>query len=333
MLARIAYQLYWIGRYVSRAEHTARMLDGVFAASVQARPTAPSRQALSWDAVMAVMGAESESDHPVAAGQAVRTLTLDPDSAASVTACVDRAREGARTVRDVVSTEMWEALNTLYLELDESDLGAALQTGPYSVYAFVRERCALFWGLAEQTMLRDPAFAFLSAGRHSEGAGMMLRMVRVTLFAGAVEQGASGGERAIALLQAVGGLEAFRRSVAAPAEAEPVARFLTFESSYPHSIAASIEALISDLGEADPGGRQAPPNLRLARLRAELEFHRGQSSGTGVWRDENAPDDEDTPDAISELLEHVQTELEVVDSEVESRYFSGEAPQRQVLFS
>jgi uncharacterized alpha-E superfamily protein len=331
MLARIAYQLYWIGRYVSRAEHTARMLDGVFAASVQARPTAPSRQALSWEAVMAVMGAESDGDHPVAAGQAVRTLTLDPDSAASVTACVDRAREGARTVRDVVSTEMWEALNTLYLELDESDLGAALQTGPYSVYAFVRERCALFWGLAEQTMLRDPAFAFLSAGRHSEGAGMMLRMLRVTLFAGAAE-GASGGERAIALLQAVGGLEAFRRSVAAPAEAEPVARFLTFESTYPHSITASIEALQSDLAEADPGGRSAPPILRLARLRAELEFHRGQR-GAGVWRDEGTPESEDTADAVSELLEHVQHELEVVDSEVESRYFSGEAPQRQVLFS
>ncbi|CAN5473989.1 alpha-E domain-containing protein [soil metagenome] len=330
MLARIAYQLYWIGRYVSRAEHTARMLDGVFAASIQARPTAPSRQALSWEAVMAVMGAES-GDHPVAAGQAVRTLTLDPDSPASVTACVDRAREGARTVRDVVSTEMWEALNTLYLELDESDLGAALQTGPYSVYAFVRERCALWWGLADQTMLRDPAFAFLSAGRHSEAAGMMMRMLRVTLFAGGTE-GASGGERAIALLQAVGGLEAFRRSVAAPAETEPVARFLTFESSYPHSIAASIEALQGDLGEADPGGRQAAPILRLARLRAELEFHRGQR-GADVWSDENAPHDEDTASAISDLLKHVQQELEVVDTEVENRYFSGEAPMRQVVYT
>ena len=66
---------------------------------------------------------------------AVRALTLDADSPASVTACVERAREGTKRVRDVVSREMWQSLNTLYLELDTSDLGSALRTGPYSVYA------------------------------------------------------------------------------------------------------------------------------------------------------------------------------------------------------
>ena len=80
---------------------------------------------------MAALGANPKDvDRPLGAAEAVRTLTLDADSPASVTACVERAREGTKRVRDVVSREMWQSLNTLYLELDTSDLGSALRTGP-----------------------------------------------------------------------------------------------------------------------------------------------------------------------------------------------------------
>lgn len=321
MLARIAYRVYWIGRYVSRAEFTARMLDGVFQASLQS--AARSSQPLSWDAVMAVMGAEQKGTGPTPASDAVRALTLDPESPASVTACVDRAREGARTVRDVVSSEMWEALNTLFLELNASDLAAALQTGPYSVYSFVRERCSLWWGLADQTMLRDPSYSFLCAGRDSEQAEMIVRMLRVAGTPSDREEPGAGGDRAMALLQAVGGLEAYRRSVATPVNPAAVAEFLTFETNYPHSVAASIEALQGALEEAGgaTSGRGSAPVLRLARLRAELEFHRGleRRSGAGGGR------------SMRSLLEHIQKEMAIVDAEVERRYFTGEAPLSQVV--
>ena len=106
-------------------------------------------------------------------------LTLDTDSPASVVSCVYRARERARTLRDVISTEMWEALNSFYLSLGRYDLEAALATGPYSVYQEVKERCALFWGLVDKTMLRDEARSFLDAGGRIEEADMVLRMLRV----------------------------------------------------------------------------------------------------------------------------------------------------------
>src|SRR5919202_950170 len=99
MLARIAHELYWIGRSLTRAEHTARMLDGVFHADLQGRP----------------------------------------------------------------------------------DDSGALRTGPYSVYALVKERCGLFWGVTNRTMLRDEAHAFLRAGAAIEAADMVLRMLRVAL--------------------------------------------------------------------------------------------------------------------------------------------------------
>ena len=317
MLARIAHELYWIGRYVARADDTARMLDGLFRASLQS-PGGPDGSSLPWSAVMRALGASTEDGAlPVGTDMAVRTLTLDADTPASVTACVESAREGTRRVRDVVSREMWQSLNTLYLELDTSDLGSALRTGPYSVYSYVRERCALWWGLADETMLRDQAYAFLYAGRHAEGASMMLRMLRVSVVPSLGERPAEGGPAA-ALLQAIGGLEAFRRSVPGPADAYPVARFLLFEPSYPQSVAAALERLHARLTDADPSYSTASPLLRLARLRAELEFHHG---ALGVEPGER----------LAGLLEHVSDELAEADVEIERRYFGGAATQPHVV--
>jgi uncharacterized alpha-E superfamily protein len=310
---------------VSRAEHNARMLDGVFRINLQARRGLGGDE-MPWEAVMAVMGAPApQGNGSLEATDAVHRLTLDPDTDASVTSCVEGAREGAKKVRDVVSREMWEALNTLYLELDASDLRSALRTGPYSIYAFVRERCALWWGLAEETMLRDEAHAFLTAGRHVEGASMMLRMLRVSLVPAAVKAGpdglGGGGAPAIALLNAVGGLEAFRRSVASTATADQVARFLIFEPSYPHSVTASMNLLFDRLEEIDQ--RSAAPLLRLARLRAELEFSGGAPAIDAEREGEALP--------LAPLLEHIQAELELVDVEIERRYFTGGAGISQVV--
>ncbi len=280
MLARIAHELYWIGRQLSRAEHTARMLDGVFHADVQGRRDDPGVR-LSWDALLAIMGVERPDRTPTR-DEVVQRLTLDRSHDASVASCVTQAREGARTVRDVFSAEMWEAINTFHLGLLRRDNSAALRTGPYSVYAYVKERCGLFWGVTGRTMLRDEAHAFLEAGARIEAGDMVLRMLRVALPAGE-DDGSPDGDhardgQALALLQAVGGFQAYRRAVPAPPNAGPVGRFLLYERAYPDSVAASVEALHSALTEADANyrnsaagaaPRQDPgrPRLPLARAR------------------------------------------------------------------
>src|SRR5919202_5006447 len=180
MLARIAHELYWIGRQLARAEHTARMLDGVFHADVQARPDDPSGVLLSWDHLLTIVSGEPP-ESPASRDEVLRALTLDPEHPTSVLNCVKRAREGARTVRDVFSAEMWEAINTFHLALLRQDVSAALRAGPYSIYALVRERCGLFWGVTRRTMLRDEANAFLEADAAIEAADMVLHMLRVAL--------------------------------------------------------------------------------------------------------------------------------------------------------
>ena len=229
MLARIAQELFWLGRDLTRAEHTARMLDGAFHADVAGAP-GRARIALSWDGCWRSIGAkpplpgedalEAGAERRVrgrsAGAEIARLLTLDTDSPASVVSCVARARERGRTLRDVISTEMWEALNSFYLPLGRYDLQAALRTGPYSVYQEVKERCALFWGLVDRTMLRDEGRAFLEAGGRIEEADMVLRMLRVAVPAGrARRRPRERGARAAARGRRLPGLPA-RRTATRP---------------------------------------------------------------------------------------------------------------------
>jgi uncharacterized alpha-E superfamily protein len=292
MLARIANGLFWLGRNVGRAEHTARMIDGVTLLQLQGRADEAPGLVLDWRGAMAVMGAEPGPD-PM---DALHRLALDPTESASILACLTRAREGAKTVRDVLSTDMWEALNATTLAMPRDD--------PWRVPGYVRERCALFWGLTGRTMLRDEAHAFLRAGLHLEAADMLLRMLRVALRS---VRGESG--QAVALLHAVGAGQAFRRAVPQPPTTVPVTRFLLFEAAYPDSVCASVEALLRSLQEADADPRRSAPVLRLQRLAADLEFRR------------RAVDDED----LALRCEAVQAELARVDADIVERYFAGAA--------
>ncbi|HWE58482.1 MAG TPA: alpha-E domain-containing protein [Solirubrobacteraceae bacterium] len=334
MLARIAQELFWLGRDLTRAEHTARMCDGAFHADVAggaaAGSAAQSGIALSWNGVLAVIGAKPPAPGEEAAERAAAEaagfappgvlgrheiaplLTLDTDSPASVVSCVYRARERARTLRDVISAEMWEALNSFYLSLGRYDLEAALATGPYSVYQEVKERCALFWGLLDKTMLRDEARSFLDAGGQLEEADMVLRMLRVASPPAHEHQDSSQAPQdhegeALALLQAVGGFQAFRRHLRQVPTLTSVGRFLLYESQYPGSVLASLEELREALETADPMPRSAPPVLRLGRLIADLELHQRTA-------DESEP--------LVEQLARVQDELEVIDHEIDERYFA-----------
>jgi uncharacterized alpha-E superfamily protein len=310
MLARIAHDVYWLGRHLVRAEHTARMLDGLFHADLQGRADDPTSVTLSWDALLAIMGA-GESDAPAHRDEVIRLLTTDADNPVSIVSCVSAAREGARTLRDTIPAEMWESINTFDLQLRRLDLGAGLHTGPYSIYSLVKERSALFWGLTGRTMQKDEARAFLIAGGRIEAADMVLRMLRVAL----PPVPAPGGEgpevprrdgNALALLRAVGGFQAFMRAAAAPPNAGPVARFMLYEREFPDSVAASVQSLDSALERVDVDPRESAPVLRVRRMLAELDFRaRGTSEA----------------EVVSPWLRPIQQELERLDAEIHDRYF------------
>jgi uncharacterized alpha-E superfamily protein len=320
MLARIAHDLYWLGRHLVRAEHTARMLDGLFHADLQGRADDPASVTLSWDSLLMIMGS-GNAGRPAHRDDVVRLLTTDAENPVSIVSCVGAAREGARTLRDTISAEMWESVNTFHLQLRRRDLGAGLRTGPYSIYSLVKERSALFWGLTGRTMQKDDARAFLIAGGRIEAADMVLRMLRVALPPTPSPDG-EGPEvprrdgNALALLRAVGGFQAFMRAAAAPPNAGPVAWFMLYEREFPDSVAASAQSLDAALERVEAEPRESAPVLRVRRMLADLDFRARVSS---------------PPEAVTPWLRPLQQELERLDAEIHDRYFHPSTVVPQVV--
>ncbi len=172
----------------------------------------------------------------------------------------------------------------------------------------MNERCALFWGLLERTMLHDEGRSFLEAGGRIEQADMVLRMLRVGVPQRVADESSEGHEaEALALLQAVGGFQAYGGAVRQAPELRRVARFLLYEGAYPGSVASSVEALRDALETADPSPRSSPPVLRLGRLIADLELQRRMPGSSGT---------------LSEMFARVQEELELVEHDIDARYFA-----------
>jgi uncharacterized alpha-E superfamily protein len=308
MLARIAHELYWLGRNLARAEFTARAVEAVFQAELQGTSESTPGVSFGSGGLLAMFGDVHESHN----GQALGQLTLDAERPGSMLASIERAREGARTVRDVISAEMWEAINTTALGLRGGGQGwagfqSAAPAGPSLASQYVKERTALIWGVANRSMLRDEAKCFLDAGGLIEISDMVLRMLRVALPVG---DATPADGHALILLQAVGGFHAYLRAVTAPPNARPVARFLLFERAYPDSVAACVDSLHEVFTMADAGPRNSKPVLRVSRLAADLDFQRRA-----------LPDGAE----LTGICEQTQQELARIDQDVAERYFAGAA--------
>jgi uncharacterized alpha-E superfamily protein len=312
MLARIAHELYWLGRNLARAEFTARAVEAVFQAELQG--TSENRPGVSFGSggLLAMFGDVIEDSDRPRNSQALGQLTLDAERPGSMLASIERAREGARTVRDVISADMWEAINTTALGLRGGGHGRAGFTstapaGPYLASQYVKERTALIWGVANRSMLRDEAKCFLDAGGLIEISDMVLRMLHVAMPPG---DAAPADGTALILLQAVGGFHAYLRAVTAPPNAHPVARFLLFERAYPDSVAACVDSLHEVFTTADAGPRNSKPVLRVSRLAADLDFQRRA-----------LPDGAE----LTGICKQTQQELSRIDQDVAERYFAGAA--------
>jgi uncharacterized alpha-E superfamily protein len=311
MLARIAHELYWLGRNLARAEFTARAVEAVYHAELQGTSDNTPGVSFGSGGLLAMLGDVNEN----ASSQALGQLTLDAERPGSMLARVERAREGARTVRDVISAEMWEAINTTALGLrGGGQPGWTAPAGPHLASQYVKERTALIWGVANRSMLRDEAKCFLDAGGLIEISDMVLRMLRVAMptpaSGGGAHDSAPADGTALILLQAVGGFHAYLRAVTAPPNAHPVARFLLFERAYPDSVAACVDSLHEVFTTADAGPRNSKPVLRVSRLAADLDFQRRA-----------LPDGAE----LTGICEQTQQELSRIDHDVAERYFAGAA--------
>jgi uncharacterized alpha-E superfamily protein len=302
VLSRVAESLYWIGRYVERAEDTARLLD-VHVHTLLEDPWVDEAQACR--DLLGVMGVVPP-DGPVDAQRTVQLLGFAADSTSSIVGALGGARENARGVREALSSELWEALNATHHALRAQQAGAA-RRGPFDFFRFVRERSALVAGTIEATMPRDDGYRFLVLGRSLERVDMTARL----LWARAGSRAAGAGWTA--LLKSCSAHEAYLRTYRAAVEPERVVEFLVLDRLFPRSVYASMLLAEQCLAELDPtAGRTGVDNVArrlVGRARTDLEFR---------LSDELLAD-------LPALLDRTQATCSAVGEAVSRRFFHREA--------
>ncbi|MHA1567976.1 MAG: alpha-E domain-containing protein, partial [Alphaproteobacteria bacterium] len=178
MLGRTADQLYWMARYMERAENTARLLD--VNSRMALMPHDPKVGASVWLSALQVAGIDGPAGDdapPPSSDDVISLLALDRTNASSILSCLHAARENARALRASITTELWEALNTTWLDSRDLDLAAVRARGMRNFFDWVRDRSHLFRGVISGTMLRDDSRGFIDLGTYLERADNTARLL------------------------------------------------------------------------------------------------------------------------------------------------------------
>jgi uncharacterized alpha-E superfamily protein len=305
VLSRIAESLFWIGRYVERAEHTARILD-VHVQRVIEDPWLEEGSA--GRDLLAVMGMPAHGDAD--ARRVTEILAYDPLDQSSIVGALSAARENARGARDVVSSEVWECLNATWNELPHSE-DLARRLGPHVFFHYVRERTALLAGLVDATLARDDGWRFLVLGRCLERVDMTARLLSSSIGDD------PNSQSWMSLLRSCGAHEAYLRTYRRVVDASRVAEFLLLDRLFPRSVYWSLSQAEQVLAELDNARVRVRSTVEdkarriVGRARTELEFRNV---------DELV---EDMPD----LLASLQRTCSAASAAVTDRYFARAAPR------
>jgi len=265
VLSRIAESLYWVGRYVERAEDTARILD-VHVHHILEDPTVSEETACR--VLLGVMGTKPP-EGLLDTQRVVELLGFNASDACSIVGSLSAARENARGAREVLSTEMWECLNATWVALP-GQRSTAAELGPHAFFQFVKERAAMLAGLGDSTMARDDGWRFLVLGRCLERVDMTARL----LLAGFCDP--SGSPNWVTTLRSCSAHEAFLRTYKRGVDSSLVAEFLLLDRLFPRSAFFALGLAERRLAELGPitgrAGQEDEARRILGRARNELEF-------------------------------------------------------------
>jgi len=274
MLSRVAHSLYWMSRYIERAENIARLLEVnlQFILDFQGYDDAHLKE--HWGSILASSG-DLELFEELYDASDSRSVTefssFDLRNPNSILSCVFAARENARMIRDQISLEMWETLNELYLFMRSRSTTDVWVAGPYEFFQDIKRNSHLFQGLTDATFSRSEGWEFMQFGKYVERANKTARILDVKYHILLPDAADVGGALDTAQWQAVlrsaSALEAYRRFYVSEILAWKAAEFLIFSDSFPRSIhfcAAQIDEFLRRiLGET--GSRPRSEAARASR--------------------------------------------------------------------
>ena len=275
MLSRVADSLYWMSRYLERAEHTARLIDVDFQLRLDQSPEAGSGR---WLRLLEALQAPVPEDGKIDATTLTHILTLDKTNPSSIISCVAAARENLRQVREQCSSEMWEQLNRLYLQVNSTISSEAWLLHSYVFFRAVQEGAHLFQGVTDSTMSHGEGWQYIQLGRYVERTDSVARLIGTHLsrLPYSPDQAVESEEYLewVGLLKSCAAFEAYCKKYTAELRPLRVAEFLLLNLEFPHSVRFSVDMVHAALRAiAEMTERKAEQPVRLAgRLRATLSF-------------------------------------------------------------
>jgi uncharacterized alpha-E superfamily protein len=259
MLSRIAESLFWLARYIERAEDTARILDVNYHMLLE-----QSQQAyrLRWEPLIIMAGEEKlfrRLYSEVNAENVFEFLAFRHDNPSSIVQCISQARENARTIRDRISREMWEDINGLYYMMMRFNAPDEIRAGPHRFCDRIKFGAHRFHGVTDATLPHDEGWEFLRVGWSLERAEMTARLVDVQYHNFLDELpvvGVPDNHQWMAVLRSVGAYEAYHRNYHSVIEPEKVAEMLILHPKHPRSIrfsATEVQAGLRAISGTGPG--------------------------------------------------------------------------------
>ncbi|MCX5949573.1 MAG: alpha-E domain-containing protein [Cyanobacteria bacterium] len=309
MLSRVADSLYWINRYVERAENISRFVEVSEAMALDC----PPGSAEPWLPLIDASGDRELFDALYPSGtphDVMRFLVRDADNPGSVINCMDFARENARQIRDVITTEMWEQINDVYWNLQEPSFW---KQPPPEQLRDIRRACQLFYGITDATLSRDLSWQFSRLGRLLERADKTTRILDVKYFLLLPTHEEVGGVldelQWIALLRTAGAYQMFRQSRQQAIAPEAVAAFLLLDPIFPRSVRYCLERISDTLRIIRSSAVPGPPD--------DLEC----LAGLMLARWSFTRIDELIANGLHEAIDHLQQDLNRLHDLIEARYF------------
>lgn len=266
-----------MSRYLERAEHTARLIDVGLNLMLDQTAAAAERR---WGRLLGSLHAPAKLAGASDAYHIAQSMTFDGANETSIVACIASARENLRQVREQISSEMWEQLNRLYLQVRETRLDDIWNVSTHEFFRSVKEGAHLFQGITDATMNHGEGWHFMQVGRYMERAGATATLLDVYTSELIAPGGAdAGGPKSyldwVGLLKACTAFEAYCKVYTADLRPERIAEFLLLNADCPRSVrfaADVMQAAFQAIAEATAPRKSGRVNRLAGRLRASLGF-------------------------------------------------------------
>jgi len=308
LIARFASNVFWLGRYLERAESIARILDinETYARDKSAGP--------DWERIL-VLNADRErflESHEEITPQTVLGFYLsDRDNPTSVAYAMDAARQNARSVRHLISTEMWKQLNVFFNQFSSSIKRGVPLSSLSRVCGEIKEGCQTFEGVAEGTFFRGEAWCFYHLGKYIERADQTTRLLDIGYEQLSQDEGeALRSVHANVLLRSVSGYHAYRSRFPTVLRARDIANFLLYDPQFPRAVALCAIQMSARLRDLDKICRDSSAT-EAEKARGTLEYLLKTGLGGSF-----------TPKQLYRFLDDLQIALGEVSDSIRKTYFA-----------